>query len=431
MFLIGAALLSAALGCSGIRPDAGTPQPDMVVELPSSCIRLLREALPDLRQTDSLLVMGQMGVAVERYRSLVDLYPDCAPLHSRLADASALLGRASQAIEHYESALALDPCDGSARAGIAALGFPTDPRSAARANELRRILLVGQPSPAPDAPPLTCPTTPATAGLAWRLALVAGDTTAARAVREGLIRTAPYPPSLLQYGRNLIADAAPGAILLTGSRLETDVALASAVATARGVSVVDLSLLDQPNYARQLQVEGLDFGLSDDALLAMAPHWSPELGRRVSVAESLVRRLLKGDRPVAVSGTVDHPLLIELQDRLVVVGLVQRVVRERGGVSPSSVEQATIRWRVGGLEAASLTPSPVESVREARRARRLLWRYAEVAVSGAQAALRRGDRETGARLLTYARARTAELGASDALLARLVELEAVAEIEAR
>jgi len=419
-----ALLLTAIVGCGGRRAPEVAPV-DRTLDLPPACIRFEREALRDLDLSDSLLVTGQAGLALERYAGLQRLYPDCAVLHARLADASRVLDREEPARDHYEAALALDRCDVAARAGLVELRFPDDPRSSGRIAALRRLLATGDDATGSGpATPVACPPGAATLGLGWRLAILAGDSLQADQLEGWLRSAAPYSPEALAYGQNLVGDAPDGSVLVCGTRLEADLALAAPGGRARGVTVVDLGLLDHPAYARHLARDGLDFGLTDAALADVGPFWSDERGRTLSVAEVLLGRLLRGSRPVVLSGAIDHPLLLDLRDRLVVVGLVQRVVSGRGGVSPSSVDRAASGWTFP--EPGSAGAGRPASILEEVTAVRLWTRHAEVALLGARAALRRGDPVMGARLLDVADRVLSVRAGRPGLRERVAELRGVA-----
>jgi hypothetical protein len=399
MAAVGAVAVAIAAAASGIgcaRPvvEGGAPPP-----VHPGCAGL--EGGTVLAQADAELLDGRYETALTLYRDLIRRFPACPLPHVRVGDAHRLAGSAAAALAAYDRALDIAPCYAPARTGKAMLAAPIAGGAGSRIDYARSEV---------DAA-LACDAADAEAhSLAWRLMLRAGDVEGARVAIRRMARDAWFPEAALDYGRNLLRTARGVSVIFASSDLEADLAIAAGGGnpTDHGALVVDLTLLDHPWYARHLQDLGLPLGLDEGTDDPIQPYWSRADKRTLTVAEQILRRVidavsnrsLKGG--IAFSASTTHPFVYGLADRLSLVGLLTTLDDEAVEVDPDAVRANLRRYRLDSLEDARRAFGAHARPSQAAGLDRLLSNYPSVALRGAGAAYRRGDRAAGDQLLAAA-----------------------------
>lgn len=137
--------------------------------------------------------------------------------------------------------------------------------------------------------------------------MVAGDRDDARTQLRAMVRKQGFPAVLLDYGHNLLVNAAPNAILITNGDNDTFAALA--VQALHGiredVSVVNASLLNMAPYVRTVFAAGAPFTSAELAAFeSKAPQTKQPLVHQVIAALGAKVRTGQCARPVYFATTV-------------------------------------------------------------------------------------------------------------------------------
>jgi tetratricopeptide (TPR) repeat protein len=168
----------------------------------------------------------------------------------------------------------------------------------------------------------------------WATYMVQGRLSDARHQAFELSRKHYYPQPLLDFARNLLVGLEPDAILFTNGDNDTYPlwALQQAADPFRpDVTVANLSLLNIPAVVQMMKDSlGLPVSMTDDEILTLAPRESPagtgmELPSQ-RLAENIIANMAEAKRPVYFAVTVSKKMTEPYVDRLVLEGLVNRVV---------------------------------------------------------------------------------------------------------
>ena len=171
----------------------------------------------------------------------------------------------------------------------------------------------------------------------WATYMVQGRLSDARHQAFELSRKRYYPQPLLDFARNLLVGLEPDAILFTNG--DNDTYPLWVLQNARDpfrpdVVVANLTLLNIPAVVKMMRDSlGLPISFTDDELLALAPKEGPagtdmELPSQ-QVAENVIANAAEAKRPVYFAVTVSKKMTEPYVDRLVLEGLVNRVVENK------------------------------------------------------------------------------------------------------
>jgi tetratricopeptide (TPR) repeat protein len=161
----------------------------------------------------------------------------------------------------------------------------------------------------------------------WATSLRSGDEALTAECLRRLVALGDMPQPLLEWGRNMIAGAPPGAVILTNGDNDTYPPLAYQAITGDrpDVAIVNLSLLNTSWYIRHWRDRGALITLTDEEIGALQPR------RDAKVADQVQRHMVAnchrevGGRPLCYSVTV-YESNIATDAPLVLEGLLRRVV---------------------------------------------------------------------------------------------------------
>jgi len=418
-------LVLVMTGCA--RPPSDT---DLDTRpLSPSCRELLRAQGESMRMADSLLAARAALKASSRYESLLEVYYDCALLHTRHGDALLAADRREAARAAYTRALELDACAidawlGSARLRRPLVGGITPPLLGVEESLHRALGCDPGSGPALE--------------LLWQLQIQKGDTDAAEDTIYQLSISDHYPQAARDYGRNIIEGARDGGIIFTSGGLETDLCLAATRHRPRDIFIVDLTMSERPWYVRYLNDIGLPLDMSDSDVNRLAPYWSSTRKRTVTVSEQVVDRIIetntRADRrvyPVYFTSTATHPAAYARTDRLSLTGLLMRLEEPgTGGASPAEIIGALDEYKTKSLNdrGARWPRGAHPTVRS--ECHRLLSAYPRVALKGSVAAFRNDDRPRALQLLKRAQELADGVWVSEGIRKQLRDLETYASEKA-
>jgi tetratricopeptide (TPR) repeat protein len=164
----------------------------------------------------------------------------------------------------------------------------------------------------------------------WATSLRSGDEALAAECLRRLVALGDMPRPLLEWGRNMVAGAPPGAVILTNGDNDTYPPLAYQTITGDrpDVAIVNLSLLNTSWYIRHWRDRGALITLTDEQIDALQPRRDAKIADQVQQHMLANSRRAVGGRPLCYAVTVyesniatDAPLMLE--------GLLRRV--EPGG----------------------------------------------------------------------------------------------------
>lgn len=242
----------------------------------------------------------------------------------------------------------------------------------------------------------------------WTHCVLAGREAEADEQLRALIRTRAFAPPILDFGYNLLLSAPPHATLFTNGDNDTYPPMALQVASAirPDVAIVNLSLLNVADYARQAwkRAFGGKGPFTDEELRELSSAPAAGTGTRTSTP---AERILLALRDKAVSGAWPHPVCLALTvspdhlacctDRLRIEGVVWRLTPERQGRKPDDEPAIDAARTVGLFRGAFRLDSatdPAHPWGETDAATKILGNYPAVLRIVATDAAARGDVET-------------------------------------
>lgn len=325
--LIGAALVAIGVGCTK-GATKGPAWTRWGITKPTT----EGDAEAKLAEAYRLLYELKLDSAEVAYQELNTLFPQSAEALLGLSMAYRYTGKWDVALFGAREAYKLDPDAAGVLLNYADLILPfrtgplEDMSDSARFAESERCNLKA----AKSAHPLNAH---AHVSL-WATYMVQGRLSDARHQAFELSRKHYYPQPLLDFARNLLVGLEPDAILFTNGDNDTYPlwALQQAADPFRpDVTVANLSLLNIPAVVQMMKDSlGLPVSLPDDEILTLAPRESPagtgmELPSQ-RVAENIIASAAEAKRPVYFAVTVSKKMTEPYVDRLVLEGLVNRVV---------------------------------------------------------------------------------------------------------
>jgi len=328
--LVGAVLVAADVGCtkSATRGPAWTR---WGITKPTT----EGDAEANLAEAYRLLYELKLDSAQAAYQDLNSRFPQSAEALLGLSLAYRYSGKRDVALFGAREAYKLDPDAAGVLLAYADLILPIrtgpidDMSDSARFAESERCNLKA----AKSAHPLNAH---AHVSL-WASYMARGLLTDARKQASELSRKHYYQQPLLDFARNLLVGLAPDAILFTNGDNDTYPlwALQQASDPFRpDVTVANLSLLNIPAVVQMMKDSlGLPVSFTDDEILFLAPREGPagtgmELPSQ-RVAENVIANAAEAGRPVYFAVTVSKKMTEPYADRLVLEGLVNRVVGDK------------------------------------------------------------------------------------------------------
>jgi tetratricopeptide (TPR) repeat protein len=281
-------------------------------------------------------ILSQEGYEerAEQWRTYVDRHPESAYARVQLARAYrySKLVPAEERNELISKAHELDPTCPEALEAIAHTGLHSKVRIVDSLEEARDYAMRAvELAPHWPEPHFTL----------WSLATVLGREKEAHDHLEAIVRKRGYPPPILDFGHNLLVSAEPGAIILTNGDNDTYPPLALQIAhgTREDVAIVNLSLLNQKDYAHSIwkTALGADTPFSEKELKNLWKEAMRKTREGEIPSSTIVRALLakvesgEWKRPVYFAITVYQPVLDACPLALRIEGLLWRVLPEPGG----------------------------------------------------------------------------------------------------
>lgn len=266
----------------------------------------------------------------ERYAELagaweayVQAHPRDAAAHVEWGDALRYAGNHAAGVERYAQAYEIDSTSAPALAAHLSNAIHRSWDDPARLGRYHRQLVRASLR------------TPEYADLYYTLfltSLMTGDEQRAADCLRRVVDLGDMIAPLLDYAHNMLAGAAPNAIVFTNGDNDTYPLLARQALFGErpDVAVVNLSLLNTQWYIRRLREHGLPITLDDRAIAALEPGAQNPISGQVQrhLFENLARE--KQPRPLYYSVTVAAERRT-LPGRLETEGLLQRLVPAAGG----------------------------------------------------------------------------------------------------
>jgi tetratricopeptide (TPR) repeat protein len=325
--LVGAALVAGSVGCTK-GASKGSAWTRWGITKPTTA----HGAEAKLADAYRLLYALKLDSAQSQYRDLAKRFPQSAEAHLGLSMAYRYSGRRDTALTEARAAYGLDSEATGVLLNYADLILPIRTgdlpgmSAAERYTESERCNLKAAASTHPLG-------AHAHTGL-WASYMAQGRLSDARHQAFELSQKQYYPQLLLDLAYNLLVGLEPNAVLFTNGDNDTypPWVLQQASDPFRpDVTVANLSLLNIPAVVKMMRDSlSLPVSLTDAEIAALAP--KPAAGGKgvllpsQQVVENIVANAAKAGRPVYFAVTVGKDMTGPYADRLVLEGLVNRVV---------------------------------------------------------------------------------------------------------
>ncbi len=385
--LIGITLVADGVGCIKGKP-AGPAWTRWGITKPTT----EGDAEAKLAEAHRLLYELKLDSAQAAYESLVANHVQSAEAHLGLSMVYRYAGQREAALNGAREAYKLDPDAVGVLLDYADLNLPIrtgplpDVSDSVRFAESERCNLKAAAS--------THPFNAHAHVSLWVSYMVQGRLADARHQAFELSRKHYYPQPLLDFARNLLVGLEPDAILFTNG--DNDTYPLWVLQNARDpfrpdVTVTNLSLLNIPAIVQMMKDSlGLPISLTDDEILTLAPRESPtgtgmELPSQ-RVTANIIANAAEAKRPVYFAVTVSKGMTVPYADRLVLEGLVNRVVEGKPAATVDVErinENLTKNYRLDWPEKLPEWPADMSPI--TRRIAPLAMNYANIYVQLASA----------------------------------------------
>ena len=339
----------------------GTSLSFQTIAIPSLAVALSAGSgiAPGFAPLDSALVLfGQRryAEALPRFERAVADSPRNAVARCGVAETKRRLGREAEAVKDARFWLAIERCSACAH-GVLADCY--DPMTSAwdQAN--------ADSAWAHFSGAAACDPRGGDAWLgAWRYAIVRGDSARERQSLDALSDLGWFPPALVAYNRWQLESLPPRAVLLTRGDQDSwpSSMLQGAAGVRADVAVVNLSLLDWPDYARAIgRRAGLPLPAWLDTVRARPAPAVAAAGATGAIAERIVAAWADS----AKRGALPRPLVVgagaarigetpALRGRLTFAGPYYTVARDTGGAEE---DPARLAATVAAIDPPAFTGS--------------------------------------------------------------------------
>jgi hypothetical protein len=354
-----ATLIGATLIVSGVVCTRGLPKSPAWTRWGITKPTTEPGAEAKLAEAYQLLYDLRLDTAPALYADLVKSYAQSAEAHLGLSMACRYTGNRDSALAEARRALKLDSAATGVLLNYADLILPhrsgpiPDMTDSARYAESDHYNLKAAASKHPFS---------AQAHVSlWFSYMERGRLSDARHEAFELGRTHYYPQPLLDYGYNLLVGLEPNAILFTNGDNDTYppwVLQQGRHPLRPDVTVTNLSLLNIPAVTKMMRDSlGLPVSLTDEEIDSLAPrpetigtNVTPPLSPAQQVIQNILANAPKAGRPIYSTLTLGSDAAYLFMDRLVVEGVVNRVVEDKPTAKidfDRLAENLTKKYRLG------------------------------------------------------------------------------------